>query len=74
VGTYASAQIPLKIVFTKEGTSLKAQATGQPALTLVAVSKDVFKFDEAGIRMEFDAAKPAFTLKQGGGAFEFVKE
>ena len=73
-GTYGSTQIPLKIVVTKEGTSLKAQATGQPALTLEAVSKDVFKFDAAGIRMEFDAAKPAFMLKQGGGAFEFTKE
>ncbi len=74
VGTYGSAQIPLKIVFTKDGSSLKAQATGQPALTLESVNKDVFKFDAAGIRMEFDAAKPAFMLKQGGGAFEFVKE
>ena len=73
-GTYASTKIPLKIVVTKEGTALKAQATGQPALALEAVSKDVFKFDPAGIRMEFDAAKPAFLLKQGGGEFEFTKE
>ena len=73
-GTYASTKIPLKIVVTKEGTAIKAQATGQPALTLEAVSKDIFKFDPAGIRMEFDAAKPAFLLKQGGGTFEFVKE
>ena len=73
-GTYGSAQIPLKIVVTKEGTTLKAQATGQPALALEAVSKDIFKFDAAGIRMEFDPAKPAFMLKQGGGSFEFTKE
>ena len=74
VGSYGSVQIPLKIVLTKDGTGLKAQATGQPAFTLEAVSKDVFKFDMAGVRLEFDAAKPAFVLKQGGGAFEFVKE
>ena len=74
VGNYASTKIPLKIVVTKEGTALKVQATGQPALALEAVSKDIFKFDPAGIRMEFDAAKPAFLLKQGGGTFEFVKE
>ena len=66
--------MPLKIVVSKDGTSLKAQATGQPPLTLVAVSKDVFKFDEAGIRLEFDGTQPKFTLKQGGGAFEFRKE
>ncbi len=73
-GSYSSAQMPLKIVVTKDGTSLKAQATGQPPLTLVAVSKDVFKFDEAGIRMEFEAANPAFKLKQGGKEFEFKKD
>ena len=74
VGNYGSAQIPLKIVLTRDGTSLKAQATGQPAFTLEAVRKDVFKLDMAGVRLEFDAAKPAFVLKQGGGAFEFVRE
>ena len=73
-GTYASAQIPLKITFTREGNALKAQATGQPAFPLDAVSKDVFKFDQAGIRVEFDAGQPTFTLKQGGGSFAFKKE
>ena len=73
-GTYASAQIPLKIVVTHEGTSLKAQATGQPAIPLDAVSQGVFKFDAAGLRMEFDAAQPTFKLKQGDGEFEFKKE
>ena len=74
VGNYASPQVPLKIVVTKDGTALKAQATGQPALTLEAVSKDVFKFDAAGIRIEFDPAKPAFILKQGGATLPFAKE
>ncbi|WP_082115814.1 M28 family peptidase [Hymenobacter terrenus] len=73
-GSYASPQIPLKITLTREGTALKAQATGQPAFTLEAVSKDVFKFDQAGLRLEFDPAKPIFTLKQGGGSFVFTKE
>ena len=74
VGTYASPSIPLKITFTKEGTALKAQATGQPAFPLEPVSQGVFKFDPAGIRVEFDPAKPSFTLKQGGGSFGFTKE
>jgi Zn-dependent M28 family amino/carboxypeptidase len=74
VGTYASAQIPLKITFSKEGTTLKAQATGQPAFPLEAVSQGIFKFDQAQIRVEFDPAKPSFTLKQGGGSFIFTKE
>jgi hypothetical protein len=74
VGTYASTSIPLKITFTKEGTTLKAQATGQPAFPLEAVSQGIFKFDQAQIRVEFDPAKPSFTLKQGGGSFVFTKE
>jgi Zn-dependent M28 family amino/carboxypeptidase len=74
VGTYASGQIPLKITFTKDGTTLKAQATGQPAFPLEPVSQGIFKFDQAQIRVEFDPAKPAFTLKQGGGSFVFTKE
>ena len=73
-GTYASTQIPLKITLTREGTVLKAQATGQPAFPLDAVSQGVFKFDPAQLRMEFDAGQPTFTLKQGGASFPFKKE
>jgi Zn-dependent M28 family amino/carboxypeptidase len=74
VGTYASAQIPLKISFTKEGTTLQAQATGQPPFPLEPVRQGVFKFDPAGLQVEFEAGKPSFTLKQGGGSFVFTKE
>ncbi|WP_223827423.1 M28 family peptidase [Hymenobacter armeniacus] len=73
-GTYGSAQIPLKITFTREGSALKAQATGQPAFTLEAVSPGVFKFDPAQLRVEFSPEQPTFKLKQGGGEFEFKKE
>jgi D-alanyl-D-alanine carboxypeptidase len=73
-GTYASPQFPLKIVVTKEGTGLRAQATGQGPLALESVSPGVFTFNQAGIRMDFDPAKPVFTLKQGGGTFVFTKE
>ncbi|GAA4495129.1 hypothetical protein GCM10023172_06320 [Hymenobacter ginsengisoli] len=73
-GTYGSAQVPLKIVLTKEGNALKAQATGQPALTLEPVSPGIFKFDPAQLRIEFAADKPAFVLKQGGASLEFTKQ
>lgn len=74
VGTYASTQIPLKINMTKVGAALQAQATGQGPLLMAAINKDVFTFDEAGIRVEFSASKPEFTLKQGGGTYVFTKE
>ena len=73
-GTYGSPQFPLKITVSREGAILKAQATGQGAFPLEAVSKDIFKFDGAGIRMEFDAAKPTFVLLQGGKSVPFTKE
>ena len=73
-GAYGSPQVPLKITVSREGNSLKAQATGQPAFTLEPVSAGVFKFEEGGIQLEFDASKPSFTLKQGGGSFVFTKE
>ena len=73
-GTYASPNIPLKITFTKDGNTLMSQATGQQPIPLEPVSQGVFKFDPAGIVTEFDAAKPTFTLKQGGGTFVFTKE
>ncbi|QKG55683.1 serine hydrolase [Hymenobacter sp. BRD128] len=73
-GTYASPTMPLKIMVSRDGATLRAQATGQNAFPLEPVSAGIFKFDPAGIRMEFDPAKPAFTLRQGGGTFLFTKE
>jgi hypothetical protein len=74
VGSYATPGIPLKIVLSKEGTTLKAQATGQPAFALEPVRQGVFKFDQAGLQLDFAPDKPAFTLNQGGQKIEFTKE
>jgi Zn-dependent M28 family amino/carboxypeptidase len=74
VGSYASPGIPLKIVLSKEGTTLKAQATGQPAFALEPVRQGVFKFDQAGLQLDFAPDKPSFTLNQGGQKIEFTKE
>jgi CubicO group peptidase (beta-lactamase class C family) len=74
VGTYASPSLPLKVTFTKDGTTLMSEATGQSPFALEPVSRGVFKFDPAGIRAEFAADKPTFTLKQGGREFIFTKE
>jgi D-alanyl-D-alanine carboxypeptidase len=73
-GTYAKPQFPLKITFTKQGTTLLSQATGQQPFALEPVSPGVFKFDPAGIEVEFAADKPTFTLKQSGRALVFTKE
>jgi D-alanyl-D-alanine carboxypeptidase len=73
-GTYASPQFPLKITVTRDGATLRAQATGQQALALEPVSPGEFKFDPAKINMKFEAASPTFTLRQGGATMLFTKE
>jgi hypothetical protein len=73
VGHYASAQSPLKITVTKEGTTLKFQGS-QAAFPLEAVSKDVFRHVQYDIYVEFEAAKPVFTMKQNGRPSTFTKQ
>lgn len=74
LGTYTSNQIPLKITITKDAYNLIAQATGQSPFPLEATQKDIFKFDQAGIILEFNTTLKSMILKQGGGEFNFMKE
>ncbi len=74
VGQYASSQIPLKITITKQENKLFAQATGQLAFPLEANTVNSFKFEPAGIVLEFNSLKNEMTLKQGGKEFLFTKE
>lgn len=73
-GVYSSADIPLKITVTKGSGTIVAQATGQPSFPLEVTAKDKFKFDAAGIVMEFDTQKNQMTLKQGGAQYLFTKD
>lgn len=74
LGIYASTTIPIKITVTKNGASLVAQATDQAAVPFEAISKNKFKFDGAGIVIEFNAEKQEMTLNQGGRKTLFTKE
>lgn len=74
LGVYASTQLPMKITITNDGNTLLAQATGQPAFPLEATAKDTFKFDQAGVVIEFEPAKDVLILKQNGGEFTFIRE
>jgi hypothetical protein len=74
LGTYGSKQIPVKIIFTKEGDNLMAEPTGQEKITLKPTGRGSFSFEQAGVVIEFDIAKNEMTLKQGGGTFLFTKE
>lgn len=74
LGVYSSKQIPLKITVSKDGNTLIAQATGKSAFPLGATEKDKFKFDQAGVVLEFNPTDKTMILKQGGGQFTFTKE
>jgi D-alanyl-D-alanine carboxypeptidase len=74
LGQYASPQIPPKISITQKDNQLFAQATGQSAFPLEATSDTVFKFEQAGVVLEFNSSKSQMTLKQGGKEFLFTKE
>jgi CubicO group peptidase (beta-lactamase class C family) len=74
LGTYASSQISLKIKITKNGTTLVAQGTGQPAMPLEATEKDKFKLEKVDAKFEFNPSEKSFVLFQGGGRIKFTKE
>ncbi|MGJ1198641.1 serine hydrolase domain-containing protein [Sphingobacterium spiritivorum] len=74
LGSYVSTQIPIKITVTKDNKTLVAQASGQSSFSLEATEKHKFKFDQAGIVMEFNPGNKSFVLKQRGGEFLFTKE
>ena len=74
LGIYSSKDIPLKITVTKNDTTLMAQATGQSAFPLNASDKNIFKFDQAGIVLEFMPANKTMILKQGGKNYNFIKD
>jgi D-alanyl-D-alanine carboxypeptidase len=73
-GVYSSPQFPLKITIAKLGNSLSAQATGQMSFPLEAVAKDIFKFEGAGIVIEFNNSKNELILKQRGAKHILTKE
>jgi hypothetical protein len=74
LGVYSSKDIPLKITITKNDNTLIGQATGQPSFALEPSDKDKFKFDKAGVVMEFSPADKTMLLKQGGGVFKFTMD
>ncbi|MGX9984791.1 serine hydrolase domain-containing protein [Soonwooa purpurea] len=74
VGNYSSSELPIKLSITSQGNILTAQATGQSAFPLEASDKDIFKFEKAGIVIEFAPSEKKMMLKQGGKEFIFTKD
>ena len=74
LGTYSCLQLPIKIVVTKDGTSLMAQVTDQPAFVLKPLESNKFGFLRTGLVFNFKPDNFEFILEQGGGAYMFTRD
>lgn len=72
VGNFETEHLPMDIKVFVENEQLMAQATGQGAFPLTPFENHEFRFEPAGIVMQFDIDKKQFTLLQGGGKYKFV--
>jgi D-alanyl-D-alanine carboxypeptidase len=73
-GVYATSELPVKITISRSGTVLKAHPTGQSAFTLEASTRNVFRFDVAGVVMTFIPETKEMVVLQAGRKFNFKKE
>jgi len=73
VGDYSSTKIPIKINITNEDDSLVINTPGQPSAPLDDKGNGKFTMDQAGLVVQFNAAKDGFTLMISGQSFEFTK-
>lgn len=75
-GIYAAPNFPLKITISTQNQQLVAQASGQPAFSLEALSETEFKFDLAGVRLLFAPENNTITmtLKQGNSNIKMTRE
>ena len=74
LGVYSSPDFPIKLTITKKGSTLIGQGTGQPEFRLDAIGPTEFKFDQAGLKIEFFPAEDKLVLNQAGRSFELTKE
>jgi hypothetical protein len=74
LGKYSSTKLPIKITITQEDDSLVINTPGQPAAPLETKGAGKFTMDQAGLTMQFNEAKDAFTLSVGTQSFDFTKD
>jgi len=73
LGAYTSAQLPLKLAFSRDGDHLQALADGWRPIALEATRPGCF-IDPAGAVLEFDPAGTTFTFRQSGKRYAFTKQ
>jgi hypothetical protein len=71
---YSSDQIPSKMVVTKVNKRLFVQFTGEPPVSLEAITENKFKIRQAGIILKFNPADSTMILENNGEIMNFIKE
>jgi D-alanyl-D-alanine carboxypeptidase len=75
LGVYSSVQLPFKFIISRDGTVLMAEAIGQgAAVPMDAFEQNKFKYEPAGVVLEFNPANKGLVLKQGGKEYVFTRE
>ncbi len=74
LGAYSSDKLPIKISFTEEDESLVINTPGQPSTPLDNKGSGKFTMDQAGLIIQFNESKNAFTLSISSQSFEFTKD
>jgi D-alanyl-D-alanine carboxypeptidase len=73
-GVYSSPTFPLKLRISKDGNSLQGQAVGQSAFPLERVADNIFRFDDAFLKIEFKPVEKKLILHQSNKVFVLTKE
>lgn len=75
VGTYSSADVPIKITFSKkEKTLLAKTSTSAQEFIMQAAGNHVFRIDQIGVTVEFKPGEKKLVLIEGTQKKEFMKE
>ncbi|MEP7267574.1 MAG: hypothetical protein ABI844_08085 [Saprospiraceae bacterium] len=73
LGTFTNSMPPYKLTFTTKEKSLFCQVPNQPAFQVTAYGNHIFKYDQAGVALEFIPTENKVIVKQGSEIKEFVK-
>ncbi|MEI9917677.1 MAG: hypothetical protein WDO14_02620 [Bacteroidota bacterium] len=73
-GMYASKDTPFKLKVSQLSNKLSIQATGEGPIATESAGNGVYKIDNFGITLEFNAAEKKMYFRRGTTTYEFIKE
>ncbi len=75
LGTYSSAELAIKLTFSKKEKTLLAKTSNSPQeFAMQAAGNHLFRIDQIGVNIEFKPKEKKLVLIEGTEKKEFVKE